>query len=81
MTTRNDSFDLDQEIRWANVRVNMLIDMRAWQAQYRLDEMHAVGTGVCHCGMDMYNHQWDETHSPVEMMRDKSYGTDDTIQG
>lgn len=74
------TFDLEQEIRWANIRVNMLIDMRAWQAKYRLDGMHAVGLDVCYCGSGMNDHQWEE-HSPVEMMRDKSYGTDDTIQG
>ena len=75
------TFDLEQEVRWATIRVRMLIDMRAWQAERRLDEMHAVGMGVCHCGMSMDRHGYDESHGPVEVMRDKSYGTDDTIQG
>lgn len=27
-----------------------------------------LGTGVCHCGSEMDDHSFWDTHSPVEMM-------------
>ncbi|QIG57910.1 hypothetical protein SEA_PAULODIABOLI_225 [Microbacterium phage PauloDiaboli] len=73
------TFDLDRAFRHMQMRVSMLIELRASAAMDRLDHMHAVGSGVCYCGSDMEPHGWDDTHAPREMMRDKSYGTDDTL--
>ena len=28
------------------------------------------GSGVCHCGIDMDQHTWQDGHNPVEMMYD-----------
>lgn len=75
-------FNLDRAFRHMQMRMLILIELRANAAMDRLDHMYAVGSDVCHCGADMENHPVWDNHSPKEMMRDKSYyGTDDTIQG
>lgn len=72
--------DIDQEFRFAAMRVTMLIDLRAGAAVSRLYSMYAVGSGVCHCGSVLDGHPVWDNHAPVEMMRDKDhYDPDDTI--
>lgn len=56
------------------VSVALRIDRLYREAVSRIYEMHSVGTGVCHCGTDMEGHPVWDTHSPVEMYRDKSFG-------
>ena len=78
------TFNLDLATRHAQIRLLMLIELRARAAMDRIDWMHSVGSGVCYCGDSYENHARDETHVPREIPRDKGYyddGTDNTIQG
>lgn len=73
------TFDLDRELRLAETRVLMLIELRAAASVARLYDMYSIGSGICHCGADMSDHSGWDNHPPYEMRMDKSYGTDDSI--
>ena len=70
--------DVTAEIE-RSLRVQLrAISRMAQEATDRIFEMYTVGSGVCGCGASMEDHPvWDD-HSPVEMLRDKSYYADGT---
>lgn len=78
-TIRNTDFDLERELRLAETRVLMLIELRAAAAIDRLYDLYTIPSGICHCGGAMLNHPVWDNHAPCEMRMDKSYESDDTL--